>query len=338
MKRWWTFLVGLLISAVALYLAFRTTNWAEVVGAFSSLRYEYVILSLVVVIISDIMRGMRWSMLVQGRLSLLDGFWLFNVGYLFNNVLPARLGEFARAILGGRRPGVTFTSALSSIVVERLFDLISVVILVCIGLVALPLPEWATTSGTIVGGAALAGVIALALAARYPTPALKVGGWVLALIPGISRERVDAFLSPFVDGLGAVSDLRNFGIGFGMSLACWAVSGFSAWLLMLAFWPDVPIAVTAFVLGVAGLGVAVPAAPASVGTFQAAVIAACLAAKYDLSTSQSFSIVLHLSSFVPTCLLGFAGLLREGVSFGQVARQAQELKEQAPAVDDTHKV
>lgn len=333
MKRWWTFLVGLLISAVALYLAFRTTNWAEVVGAFGSLRYEYVILSLIVVIISDIMRGMRWSMLMQGRISLADGFWLFNAGYLFNNVLPARLGEFVRPLLGRRRPGVTFTSALSSIVVERLFDLICVVILLSVGLVALPLPDWATTSGVTVGAGSLAGVIMLALAARYPGPALKAGVSTLALVPGISRERADAFLSPFVEGLGAVSDLRNFAIGFGMSLACWAVSGLSAWLFMLAFWQNVPIPVAAFVLGAAGLGVAVPAAPASLGTFQAAVIAACLAAGYDLSTSQSFSIALHLSTFVPTCLLGFAGMLREGVSFGQVARQAQALSDQEPVVD-----
>lgn len=333
MKRWWTFLAGVLISAVALFLAFRTTNWAAVAGAFGSLRYEYVALSLGVVMLSDVMRGMRWSMLMQGRIALIDGFWLFNIGYLFNNVLPARLGEFARAVLGGRRPGVTFTSALSSIVVERLFDLISVVLLVCVGLVALPLPDWATTGGATVGGAALAGVIVLALAARYPEPALKVGVWALALIPGISRERAGAFLSPFVDGLGAVSDLRNFAIGFGMSLACWAVSGLSAWLLMLAFWQSVPIPVAAFVLGVTGLGVAVPAAPGSVGTFQAAVIAACVAANYDLSTSQSFSIVLWLLNFAITCLLGIGGLLREGVSFGQVVRQAQELKVHAPAAE-----
>ncbi len=334
MKRWWTFLVGVLISAVALYLAFRTTNWAEVVGAFGSLRYEYVILSVVVVVISDIMRGMRWSMLVQGRISMLDGFWLFNIGYLFNNVLPARLGEFARAILGGRQPGMTFTSALSSIVVERLFDLISVVILLGIALITLPLPDWATTSGVGVGAGALVGIIVLALAARYPGPALKVGVWALALIPGISRERATAFLAPFVDGLGAVSDLRNFAIGFGMSLACWAMSGLSTWLLMLAFWPTIPIPVAAFVLGAAGLGVAVPAAPASVGPFQAAVIGSLVAAGYDLSTSQSFSIALHLLTFAITCLLGIGGLLREGVSFGQVARQAQELKGHASA-DET---
>jgi uncharacterized protein (TIRG00374 family) len=333
MKRWWTFLIGVLISAAALFLAFRTTNWAEVVAVFGSLRYEYVILSLIVVLLSDVMRGVRWSILVQGRLSPVDGFWLFNVGYLFNNVLPARLGELARAILGGRRPNVTFTSALSSIVVERLFDVVSVVILLSIGLVALPLPDWAATGGITAGVGSLLGVVVLALAARYPAPALRIGVWALALIPGISREKASSFLSPFVDGLGAVSDWRNFASGFGMSLACWAVSGFSAWLLMLAFWPGVSIPIAAFVLGAAGLGVAVPAAPASVGTFQAAVIAACLAAKFDLSTSQSFSILLWLSSIAPTCLLGAAGLLREGVSFGQVARQAQDLKTQAPSVE-----
>jgi uncharacterized protein (TIRG00374 family) len=306
------------------------------IGAFSSLRYKYVILSMATIVISSMMRGIRWNILMQGRISIADGFWLFNIGYLFNNVLPARLGEFSRAILGGRRQGVSFTSALSSIVVERLFDLVSVVVLLGIALIALPLPDWAATSGLVAGGGSLAGIIVLALAARYPAPALKIGVWMLALIPGVSRERATSFLAPFVEGLGAVSDLRTFAGGFGMSLACWAVSGISTWLLMLAFWSEVPIPVVALTLGAAGLGVAVPAAPAGVGPFQAAVIAALTAAGYDESISQSFSIAMHFAIFVLTCLLGIGGLLREGVSFGQVARQAQELKEYAPAADVHH--
>src|SRR5690606_39647115 len=113
----------------------------QIIGAFRTARYGYVVLGLAGVVVTVLVRGLRWSVLTQGRLTVTDGFWLFNVGFLFNNVLPARLGEFARAYLAGRRPAMHFTSALSSIVVERLFDMVAVVVLIGAALLVLPLPR-----------------------------------------------------------------------------------------------------------------------------------------------------------------------------------------------------
>ena len=325
MKRWQTLVIGLAISALFLILALHRANPAAMLGAFRKARYGFAVLAFGLIILTVLLRGLRWSVLTQRRLSVIDSFWLFNIGFLFNNVLPVRLGEFARAALAGRRRGMHFTSALSSIVVERLFDMVSVVILIGIVLIALPLPDWATTAGAAMGAIALVGIIILALAARHPNGALATGSRLLALLPRLTREGAYTFLQPFIAGLGGVSDLRTFGLGMGLSIFAWLFSGFVAWVLMLAFWTHAPLVVGQMVVAAAGLGIAVPGAPAGLGPFEAAVIGSLTATGYEADTSRSFALALHALNFVATSLFGALGLLREGVSFGQVAHEAQTL-------------
>lgn len=330
MKRWQTLLIGLAISVVFLFLALRQADFGAILEAFRTARYGFVALSFLGVVLTVLVRGLRWNILTQGRLSIADGFWLFNVGFLFNNVLPARLGEIARAFLAGRRPNMHFTSALSSIVIERLFDMVSVVLLIIMVLLVLPLPVWATTAGAVMGSGALVGIVVLAIAARRPDWALDIGSRVLALLPRLNRDEARAFLQPFVEGLGGVSNLRTFVLGLVTSFVAWLASGAAAWLLMLAFWPVVPLIAGQLAVAAAGLGISIPAAPSGVGPFEAAVIGALTAAGYDANISRSFAFALHAVNIAVTSLFGLLGLAREGVSFSQVAREAQALRHHSP--------
>lgn len=329
MKRWHTAVLGVVISIVALYFAFRQADIEAIVGAFQNARYEFIALSAAMILLTTSMRGLRWRVLTGGRISAIDGFWLFNIGFLFNNVLPVRLGEFARAALAGRRPRMHFTSALSSIVVERLFDMVSVVVM--LGLVFLlldNLPNWATTAGAVMGGIALIGIVVLAFAARQPVGALNLAARLLAILPRITHEQAAGFLRPFIDGLAGVSDWRIFAGGMILSLLAWLGSALAGWVLMHAFWSDPsPIAAT-LAVAAAGLGIAVPAAPSGVGPFEAAVIAALIAIGHDADLSRSYALTLHAANFVMTSAIGLLGLMREGMSFGEVARAAESVGEE----------
>src|SRR5688572_22776351 len=183
MKRWQTLFLGFIISAAALYFAFRKTDLSAIIEAFRHANYLYVALSALLVLITISIRGFRWMVLTNRRLSFADGFWLFNIGFLFNNILPARLGEIARAVLAGRRPQMHFTSALSSIIIERLFDMVAVVIMIGMILLVLPLPPVVTNFGALMGAGALIGIIILALAARHPEPALNLGSRIIGVLP-----------------------------------------------------------------------------------------------------------------------------------------------------------
>lgn len=338
MKRWQTILIGVVISAIALYFAFRQANLAEIIDAFREARYEYIAMGIPIVMLTIVFRGWRWSVLTQGRLSFWDGYWLFNVGFLFNNVLPARLGEIARSILAGRRPRMHFTSALSSVVVERLFDMVSVGVLIGMILLVLDLPSWATTAGAVMGGGAFIGIIVLALAARFPTPALKIGSRILSLAPSFDAKRAEQFLAPFIHGLAGVSDWRIFFGGLLLSLIAWVISGVAAWVLMFAFFPSANLIDGMLTVAAAGLGIAIPAAPSGIGPFEAAVIGALSAVGYDADLSRSYALTLHILNFLITSVLGVIGLAREGVSFSEVARAAESAKvdsEDTPPDEDS---
>ena len=99
MKRWQSLLLGLIISVAALYVALRGAQLNRVAEALGTARYGFALLTIVIVGVSTYVRGLRWSAVLRGRLSPTRGFWLFNTGFLFNNVLPFRLGELVRAYL-----------------------------------------------------------------------------------------------------------------------------------------------------------------------------------------------------------------------------------------------
>jgi glycosyltransferase 2 family protein len=328
MKRWLTIIVGLLVSAVTLYFAFRNANLAELGAAFRSAHYEYAVLSIFLLAVGTLVRGLRWRVLTGGRLNFPDGFWLWNIGFLFNDVLPAKLGEIVRSLLAGRRPGMSFTSALSSVVVERLFDMLCVVLLLAIALAGNPLPGWATEAGQVMAGVALVGISVLAYSARRPDLALRLGTKVLGVLPRFSQEQAHAFLAPFVEGLGGVRDLRILAGGLGLSLLAWTFSVAAGWAVMHAFWPNPPLMVAILVLAAAGLGVSVPSAPSGIGPYQAAVIGVLSVIHYDLALSQSYAIASHAMVILTTVVLGLIGLAREGVGFGDMARQAQGVRQE----------
>jgi uncharacterized protein (TIRG00374 family) len=328
MKRWQTLLIGGGISAVALYLAFRQTDITVALASFRTARYGFVALGVGITLIGIAIRGWRWWLLTNRRLSLPDSFWLWNVGFFFNNILPARLGEAARALLAGRRQSMSFASAFSSIVVERLFDMVSVVVLLGIALLGLDLPIWARSAGIVMGLGAVGGIVFLALAARYQEWALRFSAKTLSILPRVSEDTGRAFVKPFIDGLSGVSDWRIFVGGLSVSIVGWLVSALATWAVLLAFWPETSFIRGVLVVATAGLGFSVPSAPSGVGPYEAAVIGALTALGYEANASRIFAIGLHLISFSATSILGIIGLLREGVSIKDITTEAGALKTQ----------
>jgi uncharacterized protein (TIRG00374 family) len=327
MKRWVTIGIGLIISAVALYFSFRDTNLAEIGDVLAHVRPLYVVLSLIIIAISAYVRGVRWSILLQGRIKVWDAHWLWVAGFMFNNVLPLKLGEIVRAYLASRRPNVAFGTAFSSIVVERLLDLVSVAMLLGTAIFGLNVPDWARSAGILMGVGGLGALVALAVAARWPKLALNFGTRILTLVPTIDESKAHKFLEPFIEGLAGVSNPRTFWGTTAMTVLAWALSALSMWVMLLAFWETpLPVPVVLLVLGAAGLGVAVPAAPSGLGPYQAAVITVMTALGYELSKSQSFAVIMHLAMFVVTTGLGFIGVMREGISFGELTREAQQIQ------------
>ncbi len=310
---------GLLVSAVLLVIVFAVVDLEALVDSLALADYRYFFPALLIFLVGLGVRTFAWRTLLQEAAGPKKTFFALNEGYLLNNLLPFRLGEFGRAFLLSRSAGIGFLRVLSSIAVERIFDLSLVV-----GVLLITLPfvvgaqEWARPAALSMGTALLLVFIFLHLLARNQD---RARGWFQRLqqrLPPLRRIGVDQ-LDTLFQGLAALVDLRRFLLVlFSLGLT-WLLVIYHYYLVLLAFVPHGEFLWAAFGIGVVGLGVAVPSAPGSVGVVQG-VIVAVFPPLFGLSpaVALAYALTVHAFYLVVTSVLGLIGLALERESLTSV--------------------
>jgi glycosyltransferase 2 family protein len=318
----WKAVLGIAISALLIWWVLQGVDlrevWSEVQGA----RWGLLAAAVAVATSGFLVRALRWKLLLhpirQGT-TLRHRFAAVNIGFAANNLLPARVGEFARAWAISRLEPVPLSGALGSLVVERFLDGVAVFSLLMVALLHPSFPTDATLAGqplstvitavTLLLGGILGGLLLLLL---FPGPFLRVAEGVGRILPsGAARTLVEGLRS-FVTGLASLRDPRLLAGALAWSLGFWAWNGVSFWLAMHAFGIDQGYATALFVQAIIGMGVAVPSAPGFFGTFHAAAVVA-LVEVYGVgeSATLAFAFGYHLGGFIPVTLMGlwYAGQL-----------------------------
>jgi uncharacterized protein (TIRG00374 family) len=232
------------------------------------------------------------------------------------------------------------SQALSSVLVERVIDLCLIV-----GMLALflPLAAGLLRSSVAVVAVFLTPVLALTaliVLSRQPAWLLWLVRWGVGLLARLwgGAQRLEAMFYSFLAGLSALRDGGRLIRAALWSGAAWVAAGFSAALMVRAFRPEAGLSESVsmgfFVLVIVGLGVAVPAAPGSIGIWQAAAVAALSVFGVEKSLALSFGLVNHLANYSLTSLLGAVALAREGETLDHLARSARTLLSASPTIDD----
>ncbi len=335
MKRRYTIVAGLLISLVMLVLVLHDVDLNRVRLALTQADYGYVIPAAIILALSLLTRAVRWRVLLSWRLPLRHAFSILSISYLLNGTLPFRMGEVARLFLTTRVPQpVSAFTTLSSIVVERLFDVLIVIGMLGIVLAVLPVPGTIVAAGLALGVTSLGGLVALILVARYPARAFRILAWMERPLPFLRRWPLERYLGRFLDGLAVLTSWRSGLLAISWSLISWGLSVAAGYVLMAAFFPQPSWTVALFFVAMASLAITVPYAPGAVGTFEAAVVLALSLTGYNQpeGSAVAFAIVLHVMNTSVHSLAGIAGLLHEGVTLGQVMRGAQDVSAPPPVI------
>jgi glycosyltransferase 2 family protein len=333
----WKAFLGILISAVLVWWVLRDVDpgevWREVEGA-----NWWLLLAAVAVATSGFLnRSLRWKLLLHPMAPgtrLRNRFAAVNIGFAVNNLLPARIGEFARAWSIARLEPVTVSGAVGSLVVERFLDAIGLLILFGAAVLSPSFPSDATIAGRRVGsvlvGAGLSvGALALilVLVIAFPRFWLRLIDRFARFLPGESHQYVRELMHAFIEGLGALRDKRLLVGGILWSLWTWAWNGVSFWLAFHAFGIDQGYATALFVQAVIAIGVAVPSAPGYFGTFHAAALVA-LSQVYGVGEGPTlaFAFGYHLGGFFPVTIMGMWFASRIGFSLSDLGH-AEEVVE-----------
>jgi hypothetical protein len=315
-KRRWQFAIGLVISLVALVLALVGIDLSEVARALAEADYLWLIPTALGILAYLFARAVRWRLLLGPQVSLSRCFWVTNIGYLVSNVLPFRLGDPARAVVIGRSGEVSTAAALSTVVVERVLDMVMVVLLLA------GLAPFIAGAGLIAGGAALAALAVLVTLAFRPEWGRQAVRWALGRVPRLDVERWAGRFDGLFEGLAPLRSGRR-GLGLLLwSVVAWFWVVFFYWTLLRAFLPRPPTLAAPFLVCVIGLGMAVPSSPGTVGVFHA-VARYALTVPFDVPAGQAVTIAFaaHAFQYLMMCALGLIGLARESISLGWVREQ-----------------
>ena len=313
-------LPGLLVTALALAALYYLVDLEALQRALSLADYRWLPLVVTLFFGTLAARAKAWRTILEERASFKECFIVLNQAYLLNNVLPFRLGELGRALLLGQRVGLSFWRVLSTVIVERVFDLA-----IAAGLLLSTFPlvvgaQWAQPAALVAAGLVGVAFAALFMMASQPRTARR---FVERLAKPWSRAQVWLAdkLSSFLEGLAALKEARRFlRVAFWMLLA-WFFNVAWYFALMRSFFPEARWLWAFFSIAVASLGVALPSSPAYIGVLEGALVGALSLFGIDPAISLAYALVAHLIYFVITGLLGIYGFWQQGQSLGKVYRQ-----------------
>ena len=332
MKRWQVWL-GVVISAFFLWLVLRGLSLGEMWEELRGANYWWLIPGVAVYFLGVWARAWRWHYLLRPlkRIPTKTMFPIVAIGYMGNNIYPARAGELLRAYVLKRREGVAISASLATIIVERAFDGV-----VMLAFVFLNLPELTrlTVDSGFVGsirslaiwgaGIFLAAVIVFLLMAALPTQASKVIGWFTdRLVPMRFREQVRGFGDRFLDGMASLRSPNDVLMVLVTSVVIWLFETGKYWFVMQAFRFEVGFFALMLMNGVVNLATTIPSAPGYVGTFDAPGIAVLEAYGVSKSLATGYTLVLHAALWFPITLLGAYYMARESLSWGQIQAEIE---------------
>ena len=313
MLRW---LLPLFVSGLVAWLVLRKIDYQVLVNNLKNITWQSYLLATILYFASYILRVFSWHFFLRCKISYKDAFLTMGAGYLLNNLFPFRLGEIGRAVLLDEPERISFFQVLSSVFVERLFDVLLAAVFI---LSVLP---------KIIGGyfdkrlilltfvLALCGLVSLFVLVKKRQ---AVENWLYR--EKSEHKKLQSWLAPkivrFLDGLSTLTTPKIFLLAFVSLTLSWGVAFMQNWVIFRDLYSTPPFWWMVFVLSAGAFGAALPSAPAGLGVFEGAVVASFGLLNVQPEMALTHAMIIHGMSVIFSSLIGLAGLhLRGEAIFG----------------------
>jgi uncharacterized protein (TIRG00374 family) len=323
-------ILGIAISAIFLYFAFRELNPEAVWGHIQSANLPLLIFSAAWWFVSLVIIALRWQFLLRGLkyVPLMALTRLTAIGYMGNNVYPLRTGEILRLVLLQRNHGVPFSRAAVVVIAERVFDGLVMLTFVILGLGSLNL-ENETLQNLVYWTAPLfaVGLITFFVLAARPNLLRRLVGVVTRILPGKLREIALRLTEDVLAGLESFRSPRDLFGTILCSYGTWGTQAIVYWAVAFAFGLEISFLTALLVMGVVNLVGLIPASPGQVGVFEFFAILVMTSAGVPDAPATAYALVVHVIIWLPVTLWGFSLLARQGLSWSAI-RRARELEQE----------
>ena len=334
MLKRWKFWLGAAVSALFIVIALRGLDLRQVWQDVKAANYWWIIPGVLAYFVGVWARTWRWHYLLRPIKPIpLKTMWpIVVIGYMGNNVYPFRAGEVIRAYVLKKKEGVSISASIATILVERIFDGLVMLLFVFVALPIVPgLPDWLRQT-IILASLAFFGALAvfLIMAAR-PDTSRRLYRWgINRFAPEMLQTKLLALADRFMEGLSSLASFRDILMVFVTSVIVWLLETVKYWFVMHAFNFVVSFFALMLMNGVVNLATTLPSAPGYIGTFDGPGIEVLKVFEIDPTVAAAYTLVLHAALWLPITLLGFWYMAYESLSwqdFGKAVTVTQQVGE-----------
>ncbi len=315
MKKFWghllRWIVPLAFSGIAIALILHQIQLSEFIENFSRVPWVWIAAAVLLFLLSYISRVFCWYILLRKKVTFRDTFFTMGAGYLLNNIFPFRLGEIGRAVLLADPKGPTAIEVLSSVVVERVFDVFLGSIFFLSMLPRVVSGEFNQTLIVMAFVIAAIGMVVLFAAARFQ---YRINVWLSHWSEkrGFIKNWLAPKLEQFFIGLSVLNSPRLFLLAFGSLGLSWIIAFGENYFIFQNLYPSPPLWWMVLILSAAAFGMALPSIPAGFGLFEGVMVGAFALVGVSPDLAFTHAIIIHAISFIFSNLIGLVGLKLRG--------------------------
>lgn len=330
-KRIGYIIFGIFISVFMLWFLFKDIDFAKLMEALKGANYLWLIPNILLIIITMYIRAYRWQLMINPikRVPFHKLLAATCVGFMANNVLPLRLGEFVRAFsLSKQENKITKSAALATIFIERTFFDLAALLMIFGGVFAFSTVVQEYVDDAFIKAVylsiaiALIGLLSMLLMGRNPEKTASLITEKLGFIPEKAREKIKSIVLKFSGGLQFLSSFKTVLFVEFYTLLIWLIMGFSNVFIFYTFGFEIPVSAAFFLLVFVSIAILIPSSPGFVGIYHAAASSSVMAYGIGKEEALSFALVLHATQYIVVTLMGFYFLRKEHFSLKSLEEEA----------------
>jgi len=309
-----------------------TIHFPRLQRALARANYLWLLPCLFCTIIALMIRAYRWKFFFTEYKNIqYSSLWRsVCIGYMANNVLPFRIGEIVRAWFFGRKENRRTSEVFGTIVLERVFDILSILILYVAFVIYFVtqksdiLLDWMVYGAWVMGIIAV-GALGVLMALRYwPAITRNTINWLMKPFPAGFSAKINQMVDAFIEGLWIFDSWRCIGAAFGMSMIIWIDLAIAYLFVFYAVGIHTTLFVSLFLIVALAFAVSIPSAPGFIGTFH--FVGAQVLMRMNLSGNiEAYVLLAHLMAYIPVVVLGFFYLSLENISWKEMKDNAMKL-------------
>ncbi len=325
--------VGIVLLVLSFYYLFHNTDKDQLWIAVSKFQFIWLIPAFLIYMLGYIIRGFRWVVLLSPikKCSFKSLFPTLMMGFMANNIFPARAGELIRAHLNGKKEGISSSSSFATIILERLFDGLTMILLLWAALFLgnLPISQDNLPAIKVVSIIFGAVFLALFLLVLFKKTAIELINKGLSIAPKKLREPLAKIAHTFIEGLKTLQNGKESFLVLIMSLTAWTCEFTSYYLLAIGMGigpSPLTLWAAALIMTLVNLAILLPSTPGGIGIFESVGVAIAAHFGIDKATAVAYMILVHLLVFIPVTLLGAYFYSKEHLNFNRLTTSAKVTK------------